>query len=239
VTLLIQSRYADALERDARRQLWAALIPDVLMRLRRRRMYRRSFPGAFVADEADVSRHATIGDGAIVRAKVVIGPSVTVGDCTTFGVSCLLRGAGAIAIGPFCSIGPEVAILSENHVIEGEAIYPLELYRDGANVHYNEFRSAPVTIGGDCWIGQRAMILAGAQIGPGSVVAAGSVVTAGTYPPFAIIGGMPARVIKRRFDAAAIERLLADPWWERPRAKIFGADFDGLHRRPGSADVAD
>jgi len=234
---MVKSLYVDRLRRDARRQLVTSLVPTILMRLRRKRMYRRAFPEAFVADDAAVSLQAKVGDGVIVRSGVVIGRSVSVGAFSTLGVSCLLRGAGAISIGPYCSIGPDVAILSENHAIDAHAIYPLELYRDDRNLVHREFTSAPVAIGGDCWIGQRAIILAGAEIGPGSVVAAGSVVTAGSYPAFAILGGAPAKLIKRRFDDVTVERLLADPWWQHPPEQVFGAEFSFLHTSPAAPDA--
>jgi acetyltransferase-like isoleucine patch superfamily enzyme len=235
----VASSYVDALRRKARRRLWIDLIPRALVRLRRHRQYRRAFADAHIDAEADVSFTARIGPGVIARANVQIGPNVSVGACTTFGTSCLLRGAGAIEIGPFCSIAPEVVMVSENHETSGEAIFPLGLYRDGADNRHTEFHAAPICIGGDCWIGQRAIVLPGADIGPGSVVAAGSVVTAGAYPPFSIIAGTPARVVKRRFDDATVERLLVDPWWERPAEQIFGADFDRLHVPPATSDTAD
>ncbi len=227
------SHYVDDLRRDARRSVWTGLIPKIVKRLRRRRVYRNAFPDAFVADEADVSAVAQIGAGVIIRNGVQIGKNVSIGACSTLGTSCLLRGGGDITIGPFCSIAPDVVMVSENHEVGAEAIFPLELYRDGSNRRHREFQTAPIFIGGDCWIAQRAVILPGANIGPGSVVAAGSVVTAGTYPPFAILGGMPARVIKRRFGDETIERLMSDPWWDRPQAQIFGADFDRLHEPLG------
>ena len=192
-------------------------------------MYRNAFPDAFVADDADVSISAQIGSGVIIRTGVQIGANVSVGTCSTFGTSCMLRGGGDITIGPFCSVAPDVVIVSENHETGAEAIFPLELYRDGSNSRHREFQTAPIRIGGDCWIAQRVVILPGANIGSGSVVAAGSVVTAGDYPPFSVIAGTPARIIKRRFDEQKMDRLLSDPWWERSPEMIFGDDFDRLH----------
>jgi len=76
-----------------------------------------------------------------------------------------------------------------------------------------------VVIGSDVWIAQRTTILSGVTIGDGSVVAAGSVVVE-DVPCYAIVGGVPARVIKYRFDASTILSLLAIKWWDWPDADI-------------------
>ena len=69
-----------------------------------------------------------------------------------------------------------------------------------------------VTLGHDVWIGQRAIVMPGVNIGTGAIVAAGSVVTQ-DIPPYAIVGGVPAKIIKYRFSDAVIERLLKTEWW--------------------------
>ncbi len=76
------------------------------------------------------------------------------------------------------------------------------------------------TIGNDVWIGSGALILSGASIGDGAVVAAHSVVTK-PVPPYAIVAGNPARVVKYRFDEATIQELLALKWWDLPDDVIF------------------
>ena len=73
----------------------------------------------------------------------------------------------------------------------------------------------PPTIGNDCWIGERVSIVGGIEIGDGAVVLTGAVVTK-DVPPYAIVGGVPAKVIKYRYDEATIEWLLRVKWWNRP-----------------------
>jgi acetyltransferase-like isoleucine patch superfamily enzyme len=68
-------------------------------------------------------------------------------------------------------------------------------------------------IGSDVWIGQGARLMQGIRIGHGAVVAAGSVVTK-DVPPYAIVGGVPARTLRQRFSEAVIQRLLEISWWE-------------------------
>ncbi len=76
-----------------------------------------------------------------------------------------------------------------------------------------------VTIGSDVWIGSNVIVMSGVTIGDGAVVATGSVVTA-DVPPFTIVGGNPARPIRKRFDDDVIEKLLELRWWDWPDEKI-------------------
>jgi acetyltransferase-like isoleucine patch superfamily enzyme len=80
-----------------------------------------------------------------------------------------------------------------------------------------EFQSGPVTLGNDVWVGQRAMFMGGISVGDGAVVAAGAVVTR-DVPPYAIVGGVPARTLRMRFADPVVERMLALQWWR------FGPD---------------
>jgi virginiamycin A acetyltransferase len=91
-------------------------------------------------------------------------------------------------------------------------------------------------IGNDVWIGYDALVMPGVTIGDGAIVAARSVVTA-DVPPYAIVGGNPGKVLKRRFDDETIRRLQAVAWWDRSAAwitahldEIRGADVDALER---------
>lgn len=77
----------------------------------------------------------------------------------------------------------------------------------------------PCVLGNDVWIGLRAIIMDGVHIGDGAVVAAGAVVTK-DVPPYAIVGGVPARVIKYRFSQDIIDRLLELQWWNLPDDEI-------------------
>ena len=79
---------------------------------------------------------------------------------------------------------------------------------------FDELRD-PIEIGHDCWIGQRVFIVGGVKIGTGAVVMAGAVVTK-NVPPYAIVGGVPAKVLRFRYDVETIEFLLKTEWWNRP-----------------------
>jgi virginiamycin A acetyltransferase len=77
----------------------------------------------------------------------------------------------------------------------------------------NPGRNGRVTIGNDVWIGHGAILLPAVNVGDGAIVAAGAVVTK-DVPPYAIVGGNRASVIRLRFDEATVERLLAIRWWD-------------------------
>lgn len=151
-----------------------------------------------------------------------LDPRVSVG-VGTYGVGektvLLFRNDDRVVIGKYCSVAYGVAIVaSGEHNYRGVANFPFAAVFKG-DVDRDTFSKGPVRIGNDVWIGANATILSGVTIGDGAVVAAGSVVTE-HVPPFAIVGGVPASVIKYRFQAETIERLLRVGWWNWHPAKI-------------------
>lgn len=87
--------------------------------------------------------------------------------------------------------------------------------------------SRPVTVGNDVWIGANVIIMDGLKIGDGAVVGANAVVTR-DVPPYAIVGGIPARIIRYRFEPEIIEKLLALQWWNLPDEQIAALPFDDV-----------
>ena len=84
--------------------------------------------------------------------------------------------------------------------------------------------SSPVTIGNDVWIGNRAVIMGGVSVGDGAVVAAGAVVTR-DVPPYAVVGGVPARVIRSRHDGETVDAVRASEWWRYDLAEAGAVDW--------------
>ncbi len=132
-----------------------------------------------------------------------------------------------IIIGSFCSFAQEVAVFGGGAHYESVTTYPLwALMIDPGGAHEPGPASAPTVIGSDVWVGTRAMILAGVTVGHGAIVGAGAVVTR-DVPPYAVVAGCPARVIRTRFPDDIVERLLAVAWWEwddetiRARGELF------------------
>ena len=141
--------------------------------------------------------------------------SVRIGEYSYFtGPPCLLAfepGAG-LSVGRYCSIAPEVAFLlvceHRTDLITTAPLTPAHRRIKG-DIH----------VGNDVWIGYRAMILGAVTIGDGAVVGAGAVVTK-DVPPYAVVAGNPARVLRFRFEDAVIAKLLIIRWWDWPRAKV-------------------
>ena len=97
--------------------------------------------------------------------------------------------------------------------------------------YIDENQKFTVMIGNDVWIGSGVKIMEGITIGDGAVVAAGAIVTK-DVPPYAIVGGVPAKVIKYRFDEETIQKLLELTWWEKDQAwiKSHADDFDDVEK---------
>lgn len=128
-----------------------------------------------------------------------------------------LRNDEVVRGGNFCSVGPNVTIcIDGNHKIDTFSSFPFHIFPSTPNTHdWAPWGKSTPTIGNDVWIGADALILSGASIGDGAVVAARAVVTK-PVPPYAIVAGNPARVVKYRFDHATIQDLLTLKWWDLP-----------------------
>ncbi len=140
------------------------------------------------------------------------------------------------AVGKFCSIAAMTRINPGNHPMwrasQSHFTYRASAYFEDAEDEPDFFqwrRDQPVTIGHDVWIGHGAVILPGRTIGTGAVVAAGAVVTK-DVPPYAIVAGVPAKVVKQRFPAEIGDRLVALAWWDwsHDRLRTALADFRAL-----------
>lgn len=108
-------------------------------------------------------------------------------------------------IGNFCSIAPEVLfVVCGEHATDKISTYPFAVRYGGRK--YEAISKGDIVIKDDVWIGVRSTILSGVTIGQGAVIAAGSVVTK-DVPPYAIVGGVPAKIIKMRFDNKRIDQL--------------------------------
>ncbi len=124
-----------------------------------------------------------------------------------------------LGIGKFCAIGHGATFIMNggNHCTDGLSTYPFGIFGGGWAGAMPETwpTKGDLVIGHDVWIGYGATLMAGVRVGHGAVIGAMSVVTA-DVPPYAVVAGNPARVIRRRQPQDVVERLLALAWWDWP-----------------------
>ena len=131
-----------------------------------------------------------------------------------------------LVIGKFCSIACRAKFLfnSANHTLSSLSTYPFPIFFDEWGLEKSDVaaawdRKGDIVIGNDVWIGYEAVILSGVTIGDGAVIGARAVVTK-DVPPYAIVGGVPARVIRSRFPEETVKALLRLKWWDWPAERI-------------------
>ena len=131
-----------------------------------------------------------------------------------------------LVIGRFCSIacGAKFLFNSANHAMGSLSTYPFPLFFQEWGLEKSRVAEAwdnkgDIVAGSDVWIGYEAVILAGVTIGDGAVIGARAVVTK-DVPPYTIVGGVPARAIRRRFPEETVEELLRLKWWDWPPERI-------------------
>ena len=177
------------------------------------------------------------GDRETVYLNAVVSdPNISVGDYTIYND--FLRdptefvrnnvlyhypiNGDRLVIGKFCSIacGAKFLFTSANHTLKSLSTYPFPIFYEAWDTSVSEITETwdnrgDIVIGSDVWIGYEAVILSGVHIGDGAIIGARAVVTR-DVEPYTIMGGVPARPIRKRYDEETIQRLLALRWWDFP-----------------------
>lgn len=181
------------------------------------------------------------GDNQTVYLKNVISdPNIMVGDYTMYNDfvndPVLFEKSNVLyhypvnhdhlVIGRFCSIacGAKFLFNSANHRMSSLSTYPFPLFfeewgLDMKNVADSWDNKGDIVIGNDVWIGYEAVILAGVTIGDGAVIGSRALVTK-DVAPYTIVGGIPAKPIRKRFSEGTIKTLLELKWWDWPKERI-------------------
>ena len=131
-----------------------------------------------------------------------------------------------LKIGKFCSIacGAKFLFNSANHTMKSLSTYPFPLFFEEWGLDVRDITSAwdnkgDIVIGNDVWIGYEAVIMAGVTIGDGAIIGTRAVVTK-DVSPYTIVGGVPAKEIRKRFSEEMIAHLLNAKWWDWPIERI-------------------
>ncbi len=163
----------------------------------------------FVQEIIDKIRHKktdyTIGENSTVSKPCFIDENCQIGSYTYIGKYCCITKA---TIGNYCSIGDFVTIGPGEH--KTDRISTSGFFAEINN--YDELTEKDCIIGNDVWVGVSSIIKRGVTIGNGAIVGANSFVNK-DVPPYAVVAGSPAKIIRYRFDEEKIKKILDSKWW--------------------------
>jgi acetyltransferase-like isoleucine patch superfamily enzyme len=170
-------------------------------------------------------RNAALGEQYAEYRRLQRSGRVIVG-LNTYGYPRLhtyIHGRECLRAGNYCSLAGSY-VLGGKHAVDRVTTYPhrIMLGMEGAGEDGFPTPTGDTILGSDVWTAERSLILSGITIGHGAIVAGGSVVTK-DVPPYAMVGGNPARLIRYRFDEAQIEALLEIRWWDWPEEQVRAA----------------
>jgi virginiamycin A acetyltransferase len=128
-----------------------------------------------------------------------------------------------LVIGKFCALAAETRfIMTGDHKLDAISTYPFPIFGHGWESAFNVFDlpvKGDIIVGNDVWFGYDSLVMNGVTIGHGAIIGARAVVVK-DVPPYSIVAGNPAKLVKRRFEEATIERLLQIAWWDWDIEKI-------------------
>lgn len=175
---------------------------------------RLRFHGAFVEPGCCLTSDCVLGQNAAVMRGSYVNHS-SIGNYSYVGMNCYIENS---RIGNYCSIANNVSICPGRHPLDRFSTSPvfycegniLDAHPDRMGDRFDDY--LPVSIGNDVWIGTGAIVLDGVTVGDGAVIAAGAVVTHDVRP-YEIVGGVPARLIRKRTSDDNIDCWVKTSWW--------------------------
>lgn len=192
------------------KEFFKALVPSRFVRYNKLKKINKRYNSKGKIQSVEVDEQARLDCTTEIARDVRIGAHACIGKHTYVQVGTEILSA---KIGAFCSIGTNCHIGMYEHPIDNVSTSSrLYLQMLDGKAFYTDIPE-PAVIGNDVWIGSNSTVLGGVHIGDGAVIGAGAVVTK-DVPPYAVVGGVPAKIIKYRFSPEKIEKLLQDKWWE-------------------------
>src|SRR5579871_4367995 len=179
---------------------------------------------------------STIRGPLFLNKNSQVGPDVDAGKYFGMNENCFIARA---TIGAFCAFGARTAINPFNHPTDWLSIHEFQ-YHPNSYDWIPEYKAMErqsrtpamlptASIGNDVWTGHNVNILSGVNVGHGAVIAAGAVVTK-DVPPYAIVAGVPATIIRFRFPENTIARLIRSAWWDLELSQLSGLSFNDIER---------
>lgn len=175
--------------------------------------------------QSEIAQSATVKNQDLLEHPVHLSPRVEIHADSSVGKFTFINAGSVlfphVSVGRYCSIARNCEIGAAAHPsnfmsthsfqYHGSQFPKIPEYKNIKRVLWRGHKST--TIGNDVWIGAKSIILCGISIGDGAIVAAGAVVTK-DVPPYAIVGGSPAKIIRFRFEEATVSELLELKWWD-------------------------
>jgi len=162
----------------------------------------------------DIEDHVTVNHGCLVFDSQIMSYTYIAQETLV----------GHVSFGRFCSVGPRVIFgcgTHPTHLISTSPVFYSSVEHCGISFTEQDFveEQSPIRIGHDVWIGAHAYLRNGIVVGDGAIIGAGAVVTK-DIPPYAIVGGVPAHIIRYRFNEQTIAALLRLEWWNWSREAL-------------------
>lgn len=192
---------------------------------------RKRYPLSIIDKGSSLTTDTIVGKGSHILGGAIINHS-EIGNYSYVNRNAIIQNT---FIGNYCSIANDVNIGLGKHPLNLQSLSPIFYKKDNTfniqivneNIEFEEYER--IIIGHDVWIGAKAVILDGVSIASGAVVAAGAVVTK-NVPPYAVVGGVPAKIIKFRFEKEKIDELLNSEWWLKDPKEVYRLLYKIPHR---------
>lgn len=190
--------------------------------------------GGIVAPNAFIAKGAKVEYPINLMHSVCVYGSVSIGRFTYINVNTVVY--PLVKIGRFCSIARNCEIGVAEHPVYYLSSHPFQFDKTifKNNKAYNEINKTnwvphkQTIVGNDVWIGAKVIIKTGIKIGDGAIIASGAVV-AKDVPPYAIMGGVPAKILKYRFTDFIIKELLDIKWWDMDIGSLSNIHFSDIN----------